>query len=241
MLRRIVDWAIADWALKLTSLVLAFLLWTAVQADTPGEYDVELPVQVQNEDPEWVVADRNPAVVRVVFRGPYRELLRAIGERPSVLVRVQDVTDSTEIFLLRENWVRMPPGTEQTSVLMFDPREVRVTFDRVTTRLIPLAATLTGAPPTGFEVGGPVEIEPNVVRAVGAGRMLARIDSLRLPPIDLRERRDMDTLTLTVDTTGTGVVISPRTVRVVVPVRPILNDTGVLPLTGSTTTGGGGG
>jgi YbbR domain-containing protein len=229
VLRRLIDWTTTDWALKAISLVLAFLLWTTVRADAPGQWQTEISVRVLNNDADWVVADAPvPSTVTVVFRGPYRELLRAASERPEVIVPVDQVNDSSEVHQLRRSWVRMPPGTEGTDVASFRPEYVRLTFDEVMTRLLPVAAQLQGEAAPGFELAGRIEIEPSGVRAIGARRNLARIDSLRLPPIELRERRGVDTLELTIDTTGTGLIISPRTVRVIVPVRPLLTDTGVM-------------
>lgn len=227
MLKRIIDWTANDWALKLTALALAFLLWTTVRADAPGQWETEVPLRVQNSDADWIVADApTPATVTVVFRGPYRELLRAASNRPEVILPVSEVTDSVEHHVLRRNWVRMPPGTDNTEVADFRPSTVRLTFDQVSTRLLPVAVQLTGTPSLGYELAGRPEVEPPAVRASGAGRNLARIDSLRLPPIELGELRGDDTLQVTIDTAGTGLIISPRTVRVVVPVRPILVDIG---------------
>lgn len=226
MLQRIFEWTATDWALKLIALALSLLLWATVQADTPGQWDTEVAVRVQNTDGDWVVADvPNPSEVTVVFRGPYRELLRAASERPTIIVPVSEVNDSTETHVLRRNWVVMPPGTESTEVADIRPSTVRLEFDRVVTRLMPVSVQLRGEPPPGFELGGSIEVEPTAVRASGAARNLARIDSLRLPPIDLREFRGPDTLELTIDTAGTSLVISPRTVRVILPIRPILADT----------------
>lgn len=225
MLSRIIEWTTADWALKLTALALAFLLWTTVQADAPGQWETDVPLRVQNSDADWVVADApRPATVTVVFRGPYRELLRAASDRPEVIVPVDQVNDSVEVHVLRRNWVRMPPGTDNTEVSDFRPSTVRLTFDEVTTRLLPVAVQLTGTPAPGYELAGRMEIEPSAVRASGARRNLARIDTLRLESIDLGDRRAYDTLQLTIDTVGTGLIISPRTVRVLVPIRPILDD-----------------
>ena len=226
MLRRLIAWTTHDWALKLTSLALAILLWATVRAEAPGQWEADIEVRVVNNDADWVVADKpNPSTVRVTFRGPYGELLRTASERPHVIVPVDQVNDTSEFHELRRNWVRMPPGTEQTEVAAFRPTGVRVTFDPVSTRLIPIAAVVQGEVPVGFRLSGPPQIEPAVVRASGARRDLMRIDSLRLPPVDLRDRRSLDTLELTIDTTGTGLIISPRTVRVVIPIRPILADT----------------
>jgi YbbR domain-containing protein len=104
------------------------------------------------------------------------------------------------------------------------PSTVRLHFDRVSTRLLPVAVQLTGELPAGFELMRAIELEPNVVRASGAARNLGRVDTFRLPPIDMRDRRGIDTLELTIDTAGTGLIVSPRTIQVVVPVRPILDD-----------------
>jgi YbbR domain-containing protein len=226
VLRRVIDWATNDWALKLTALVLAFLMWITVRADAPSQWDWDVPVRVVNSDTEWVVAGAPaPAEVRLFLRGPYRELLRAGSDLPEVIVPIQDVTDSIEYHVLRTSWVSLPSGTDNTSVTDIRPSSVRISFDQVTTRLISVAAPLLGEPPPGYELAGDLVIEPSVVRAVGGTRALSRMDSIRLPPVDLRSMRTYDTLELTIDTTGTGLVIAPRTVRVFVPVRPVPMDT----------------
>jgi YbbR domain-containing protein len=221
VLQRLIDWTTTDWALKLTALALAFLLWTTVRADAPGQWQTDIAVRVINNDADWIMAEPPvPAEVRVTIRGPYRELLRTASDRPDIIVPVDQVRDSTEMRRLREDLVRLPPGTAQTRVTMIHPDMVRLTFDRVATRLIPVAIRLAGEPPPGFELAGRPDLEPSIVRASGAARSLARIDSLYLPPIDLAALRGRDTLKLTIDTTGLGIIISPRTVRVVVPLEP---------------------
>jgi YbbR domain-containing protein len=231
VLQRIIDWTAADWALKVTALALAFLLWTTVQSETPNHIEVEdVELRIVNNAADWMVADApSPGSVRVVFRGPTRELFRFMTQRPDILVPINEVNDSVEILSLQRGWVRLPPGTPGVDVVSIRPEMVRLTFDRVATRLLPIATRLDGSLPQGFELMSAPEVDPVVVRASGAGRNLARIDSLRLPAIDLRDIRGVDTLELTIDTTGTGLIISPRNVRVIVPVRPILTDT-VLPV-----------
>lgn len=229
MLQRIIDWATTDWVLKLTALVLAFLMWVTVRADAPSQYDWEIPVRVVNNDPEWVVSGPPaPAEVTLFLRGPYRELLRVSSNLPEIIVPIQQVNDSSEVHVLRPNWVSLPSGTDRTSVADLRPSTVRITFDKVSARLIPVAAPLLGVPPPGFELAGDVVIEPIFVRASGGTRAMSRVDSIRLPPIDLSGVRTYDTLDLTIDTTGTGLIISPRTVRVFVPVRPVASDSALL-------------
>jgi len=228
VLRRVLDWLFHDWALKLTALALAFLLWTNVRADEQMQLDGEIDVRVVSTDADWMVAEIAPITVSAVFRGPYRELLRIASERPHIELDLAEVSDSTEIHLLRPTLVRMPPGTERTQITDFNPTSVRISFDRVATRLIPLAVQVRGQPPQGLRMVGLAEIEPSVVRASGAGRRLSRVDSLRLPVIDLSTRTANDTVEITIDTVGTGLIITPRTVRVILPLQPV--DSSMIPL-----------
>jgi YbbR domain-containing protein len=231
VLRRVIDWATNDWALKLTALVLAFFMWVTVRADEPGQWSWEVPVRVVNNNADWVVSGQPaPAEVTLYLRGPYRELLRASSDLPQVIVPIEEVRDSSEVVQLRSNWVSLPSGTDQVTVVDLVPSTVRISFDRVTTRLIPVAVPLLGDPPPGYELVGDIILEPVVVRASGAGRAIARMDSIRLPPIDLRGVRSYDTLDLTIDTTGTGLIITPRTVRVVVPIDAVVSDTALTPI-----------
>lgn len=221
MLRRLLARSTNDWALKLTSFALAFLLWSTVRGDEQMQWDADdIAVRVTSTDPEWVVAEVSPDRVSAVFRGPQRELFRAVSGRPQIILSLGDVSDSVEDHLLRRSLVQMPPGTERTEVADFRPTSIRVVFDRVSTRLIPLAVQLRGQPAAGAQLAGAPVIEPSVVRASGAGRRLSRVDSLRLPVIDLTGRSRTDTLEITIDTTGTGLIISPRTVRIILPLRP---------------------
>ena len=94
-------------------------------------------------------------------------------------------------------------------------------FDRVETSLVPLSVTLSGSPARGFAVAGPVRFEPSVVRVSGPRRRLARIDTLRLTPIDLTRLAATDTMLVAVDTTGLGVLVSPPQVQVIIDIEPV--------------------
>jgi hypothetical protein len=74
-------------------------------------------------------------------------------------------------------------------------------------------------------LNGAVVIDPATIWASGASRRLEAIDSIRLSAIDLTQRMTTDTFTVAIDTTGMGVIMTPREVRVIVPIRPIVQDT----------------
>jgi hypothetical protein len=213
-----------DLLLKLTALGLAFLLWTLVENDNQVGID-DIPVTVANGDAGWVLAaEPEPTAVRVVFSGPVRELIRVAAERPEILVPIDSVRDSTDVIVLRPSWVALGNGMDNTRVEEITPRTVRVRFDRVATRMVPVVAPVMGVPPAGFELAGPVVLEPPMVRVSGAGRLLAALDTVRIPAIDLGRRTTTDTFTVSIDSLGPGIITVPREVRAILTIRPVRAD-----------------
>jgi YbbR domain-containing protein len=226
VLQRMLDALTNDLILKLTALGLAFLLWTLVKTDNQVGID-GIPIQVVNRDESWtMVGQPDPPTVRVVFSGPVRELFRMTAtDPPSLLVPVEEVTDSSEFIPLRLNWVALGAGMNNTRVEEIRPSAVRIKFDRVRNREVPVTISVLGSPLEGFELSGPVRVEPSRVRVSGASRLLAEIDTLRLRPLDLTEYSTTDTIVVPIDSAGNALIFVPNEVRVIVPIQPVKRDT----------------
>jgi YbbR domain-containing protein len=219
-----------NWQLKLTAVVLAFLFWAALRREQPYSYTFRsVPVRVQNEDPEWVLASSpDPNAVRVTLEGPGGELLQVASNPPEVRVPIGNVTDSSALLELQTRWVHYDPQPG-TRVVRIEPLMVRLAFERVNAKLLPLVVDVSGTPAPGFMLAGPPVVEPAAVRASGGAGRLARIDSLHLP-LNLDNRRGVDTLEVQVDTARTGLVFSPARVRVIVSLRPLADSAiGMMP------------
>ena len=204
-----------NWQLKVTALVLAFLFWAALRREQPYRYTFdEIPLKVVIDDPEWVLAaSPDPPTVRVTLTGPGGELLQAASSRPEMLVPIEEVRDSTVIRVLQPGWL-MYGELPNTSVERIEPSTVRLAFERIGVKLLPLAIDFSGTPAEGQQLVGMPVLDPPVVRASGGMRRLARMDSLRMR-LNLDGRRGVDTLEVPLDTTGTGVMLSPNRVRVI--------------------------
>ncbi|NJD09100.1 MAG: hypothetical protein FIB01_01220 [Gemmatimonadetes bacterium] len=209
-----------NWQLKVTAVVLAFLFWAALRREQPYSYTFRnVPVRVVNEDADWVLAAApDPAAVRVTMEGPGAELLQVASNPPELRVPVGKITDSTALLELRSDWLRYDPQPG-TRVVRIEPLTVRLGFERIGARLLPVAVELSGTPAPGFELAGTPVIEPAVVRASGGISRLARVDSLQVV-LSLDDRQGVDTLEIQVDTAGTGLVLSPGRVRVIVSLQP---------------------
>jgi YbbR domain-containing protein len=210
-----------NWQLKLSAFAIAVVLWFVVQGDKPYTHRMSLPVLVANHDAEWVLTrEPSPSHVAVRFSGSYRDLIALRNANPSIIVPVEAVRDSVQTRLLQR--ARVDVGSVEGSVAIndFRPDSVRLAFDRIATRLVALRPHFNGDVPSGYELEGPPIIEPVMVRASGPARRLAKMDSINLPPINVSGVRAIDTFDLVIDTTTLHASISPRRVRVILPMRP---------------------
>jgi YbbR domain-containing protein len=223
MLKRMTDAFQRDWTLKAVAFALSFVLWLSVKWETISIRTLsDVNVRVVVGDNDWIMTEPPaPRSVRVVFSGPWRELAQLSAHRSEVVIGVEQVRDTLEQLSIRPSMVSLPAGLSETRVDEIFPSSVTLEFDRVHTRLLPLAVTVTSVPPAGLELAGPIRLDPPVVRVSGPQRRVERLDSLRLPPLDLGTVRFNDTISLAIDTTGLGVLVSPRTIRAIVPLRPV--------------------
>lgn len=225
MTRRLIDALTNDLLLKLTAIGLAFLLWTTVTTPDPVAID-GIPVQVVVRDVAWALrGDADPATVTVDFTGPLRQLVRVATERPPIVLTVDQVADTIQTFQLRSTALALTPDMGDTRIEAIRPLTVTLRFDRITNRSVPIAIGIIGAPLAGFELAGPVTVEPSSVRATGPGHLLDQVDTLRLDPIDLSRRTGFDTVTMLIENLPRDVTVDPTSVRVILPLRRIPADT----------------
>ncbi|HEX6938731.1 MAG TPA: YbbR-like domain-containing protein [Longimicrobiales bacterium] len=230
-MRWLVDLLTRNWTIKLTALLLAVLLWTIVKSEELTRVPVEnVPIEVALRDPGWMLASPpSPPTATVVFSGPLRELVRLAVARPRVVVPVDEVGDSIEVRQLRTGWVQLEGDLARTRTEDIRPGAVLLTFERLTTRLVPVTVRTRGDLPPGLDFAAPVRVEPPAIRVSGPRHAIEALDSVVTVPVELGGLRGSAAIGAEVDTTGLGnVILSPASVDVVVRVRPAIQDTAVL-------------
>ena len=125
-MRHLLARATAHWKLKLAALALAVLLWVVFSAEQVTTQWVNVPVEAVVRDPGYVlVGAPEPAVVRVRFRGPGRELWEVALRPPTLVLPVRDV-GAARSFLVEPSMVEVP---ERYRVVAADVRPAVVHLD----------------------------------------------------------------------------------------------------------------
>jgi hypothetical protein len=113
-------------------------------------------------------------------------------------------------------------GADSTRVEAVIGDSIRVRFEDIVERVLPVRVVHTGAPAPGMVLGDALRSLTPMVRVRGArSRVFANgLDSIPAAPIDLSALSGTDTLNVALDTTGLGLLsVSTPTVDIVVPIR----------------------
>lgn len=208
-----------NWQLKISALAMAVLLWTVPRFEAQRRQVLEsVPVRVQVNDPDWALrGEPFPETVRVTLTGPARALFALVGDRPSLVVPVEEVAAPDTAVLLRPIWLRIPelPGVEVESL---EPSSVRLSFEPMEVAALPLVARLQGRLPEGVSRAGPPSLSPAWVRVLGPTSRLAELDTVFLFPLDLATLDGPGPHSAVVDTTRMrGMSVSPTQASVLIP------------------------
>lgn len=202
-----------NWQLKFAAVLLALMLYVAVQAQQPitQTFTMKLNVDV----PRGRTLLQKPPTLQVQVSGKGAELMR-LRTFPSAITKTVPDTLSAALWLIRlENAdVPVPKGVD-VSVQSIDPREVTVSLDSVIrkeVRVVPLVAVV---PESGFIVRSGLSISPMIARIVGPVDNVASIESVTTIPTEITNVTGAFTRDLPIDTSALGIVrIAPRHVTV---------------------------
>jgi hypothetical protein len=167
---------------KLLSLLLAFALWAIVGRTTETATSVAARVQYKNLADDLDISSGMPGQVNLELRGPSRRLQQDNLTAVTVVLDFAQVQGPGErTFNIASGNVSLPLGVAFSRAI---PAQIRIRFDRILGRDVPVEARYSGAPPAGYEMLR-AELQPPTLRVRGPESRVAAVTSLQTDPIDL--------------------------------------------------------
>lgn len=202
-------------AYKLAALLVSFVLWLTLRADSPMDGDVPVRLELAL-DTSLTLLGPPPQITAYVV-GNNRALNRLTFD-PPIVRRVfgADTPDSVEVELTNED-VLMPPGVNAT-VRSVQPRRLMLRFAPSLTRRVPVISSLRLRTATGVRIAGAATFMPDSVTVTGSRRVVLSISGV--PTVDTTiVLRGADAVLVPLDTGAVAVGVSPAFVRLQVPVE----------------------
>lgn len=203
-----ISWArlTANWPLKLTSLLLAVLLWLVAAFEQPSSRLVR--VQLQIAPPAGRELLEAPAVAQALVVGSTRSLLQ-LDDRSLILEKaIPDTVTSGHATLTLAPADIVLPRDLTVDVRDIQPREIMVRLDSLYQRLVPVRAVLRGGEATA------ISLTPSEVSVSGPVSAVRRVTGISTVPFDLPVGDGGDVRVALDTAVGKGIRVTPVEVTV---------------------------
>jgi hypothetical protein len=203
--------------LKLTSLVLALLLWFLAASEEPAS--TQVPVEITVRPPPGRSVIRPPQPVRATVVGARRELLKLSTGPLHLIRRLPDTLQADEVRLDLLPSDLEPPRGVNVRIQDIQPRTLALVLDSTFHRVVPVRPVVQLRSEPGFALGE-IAVVPGTVRLMGPGDRVRSLDSIRTEPLEITRADAPVEELVPVDTNGLGPVrVWPSAVSVRVSVE----------------------
>jgi YbbR domain-containing protein len=148
------------------------------------EMNVSAPVQYKNIPDDLEISSEIPERVSLEVRGPADRLTPAYLANASVELDFGALhVPGERTFNIDGHDTRLPLGIVLTRAV---PSQIRVRFDRIAMRDVPVRARFVGSPPDGYHISECI-LQPSVIHLRGPESHVLSINEVQTDPIDVHD------------------------------------------------------
>lgn len=169
---------------KIFSLVLALSLFAVLRGQQERQQrtiPVAVIVRLPPESAERELMTPIPANVHVTLRGATRAIDQSLQSGVSP-IEVDLRGANRNVLVFEPKMLNLP---RELDVTFIDPPSIRLEWQSIVTRRIPLQASITGTPTEGYVVKGDLEVDPQQVSVRGPASLVEVMQFVRLAAFDV--------------------------------------------------------
>ena len=168
-------------ALKLLSLLIAVVLYMAISSQPITEVGLMVPLEYRNIPANLEITSMQAPQVHVRVRGPADVVRRASQTDIIAFIDLAGALAGSHTYDLDHGAVRAPYGL---NIVDLYPSQFRLKLEPRSSREVPVAVRLVGAPAVGFQVRG-YSVEPSSVRIIGPQSRVDQLATVVTDPVDV--------------------------------------------------------
>ena len=169
---------------KLLAVMVAFVLWAAVQGTESVKRSLDLPVDFVNVPQSFVVVEQSAFKVNLQISGSRAAVETAERELTSYPISLSGLTQGGEAFFpVIQAHPNLPRGA---TIEARSPSTVVIQTEPVVRKKVPVSADLVGEIPEGFRLAQ-ASVSPGQVIMAGARTSIRRLREVTTERVDLAE------------------------------------------------------
>jgi hypothetical protein len=170
--------------LKIFSLLLALGLFAVLRGQQERQQStipVAVILRLPPESAERELMTPIPANIHATLRGSTRAIAQLIQSGiPPIEIDLRD--GNRDVLAFEPSMLSLP---REVDVAIIDPPRIRLEWQSIVTRRIPLQASITGKPTDGYVVKGELEVDPQQVAVRGPASLVEVMQFVRLAAFDV--------------------------------------------------------
>ena len=216
-------------------VLLAFVFWLLQSLQEDAERRFEFALRYKNIPGEWTFSENNPKTISVLLKDKGVTLLYYswIKRFYSIDISVSDLQQSSDSLLRIPNRMLETGLAKQlitsTSIISFEPNEIQLYYDMLSSRMSQVLATISIATKPGFQLSDSIIVSPPEARLYGSSKALDTLNHIKTKPVTLDGLAKTKELTVHLDLPA-GVKADIETVRLTIPVEEFTEKTIHLPV-----------
>ncbi len=163
-------------SLKLVALLIAISVWVLITGKqrTFLERSLDVNVEYYNISNNLDVRSVRPDRVRIVVKGPSKEITKLELSNLKLSVDLKGITEGTRMSLFTEDYLVLPENTEIVSV---HPKMIEITIEEFMAREVPVRVLYKGRLKNGIKL---IErtLNPEKVKIFGYKSKIINIDTV---------------------------------------------------------------
>jgi hypothetical protein len=167
---------------RILSLAIAYAIWVSVATEPEMATLVSAPVQYRDAGNNLEVSSPLIEQVELETRGPSGLLRNLVNSHTVVILDFSSVKEPGQrTFTINRSSTNLPQGVE---LLRATPAQIRLTFERRMSKMVPVHVRFLGNPPNGLRVTG-FQVDPPEEEISGPVSQITRINAVETDSIDL--------------------------------------------------------
>ncbi len=166
--------------LKLTSLVLASMLWFFVVSKGRSVIVVDTAIEFKNI-PEKLKVINNRQRAAVSIEGYERLLQKLRQEDINVVIDLAEVKEGDVVLPLSSDNVTLPKALTVNDI---SPQTIKLKIEAKEKKTVPVRTVIVGSPASGFRVEK-IEAVPDSIQIEGPRSVIEKIYSIKTEPVDI--------------------------------------------------------
>ncbi len=167
--------------LKLTSLIIAILMWYGVAHDPVAEVSLRVPIEFSRPPKGLDYTSDVIPQAQLRLRGPARVLRDLAVESVHAVVDLRDATPGEHTYDLTADQIQVPHEVE---VVQVTPSRLRLNFDTRETRQVPVKPRIVGTIPAGYRIES-VIADPAMLTISGPARHVNAVEDAMTDTVDV--------------------------------------------------------